>query len=109
MSTVRRPDLAYAYVNHGRWVIDCLADGCNAGVELKKRVGLIQCQDCYHLNNVEFPSDADEIIEVLERRPDARNRNWFPQGHDLALRYGVAHGQSVADLVAENVENMGRE
>ena len=53
---------------------------------------------------MEWPPDADAIWEVLAVRPVPHTRNWFPSGHKLALRSGAVHGQTVADLIAENVE-----
>jgi hypothetical protein len=100
--------LAVAYVNHGRWIADCPRPHCNSARRLEPRQARFHCageggcgMDC----PVGWPPNPDELWEVLERRPVPMTRNWFPAGHGLAVRAGVEHGQTVADLVAENHEH----
>lgn len=47
---------------------------------------------------VEWPSDADDIWSVLLERPVPGTRNWYPTGHEEAVRMHLPHGQSPADL-----------
>jgi hypothetical protein len=94
------PAKARAYVNHGRWVADCPAE-CGGAMSLDPRQGLFACGVCKQMNEVEWPDNPDEIFETLMRRPLARNRNWFPTGHFLALRGSMAHGQTVNELLEE--------
>lgn len=94
-----------AYVNHGRWVADCSREYCNNAVELEPRQGDYHCVNCGLDASVTWPSDADEIWRALAHRPVPQTRNWFPRGHDLAVRAGCPHGQSAADLLAENEEH----
>lgn len=47
---------------------------------------------------VEWPADADAIWAVLLERPVPGTRNWYPDGHDEALRMRLPHGQSPAEL-----------
>lgn len=91
-----------AYVNHGRWVADCSREFCNNAMQLTAGQGAFRCSNCGLDAAVVWPPDADEIWRVLERRPVPQTRNWFPLDHDLAVRAGIEHGQSVADLLAEN-------
>lgn len=91
---------ARAYVNHGRWVTDCPAND-GAAVLLAPRQGSMVCPKCHVINEIEWPAEADEIMQVLEKRSNPQNRNWYPFGHDLALRGNKPHGQSVADLLEE--------
>jgi hypothetical protein len=51
---------------------------------------------------VEWPAEAEEIDRVLKMRPVPSTRHWYPEGHELAVRAGVEHGQTVADLIGEN-------
>ena len=95
---------ARAYYNHGRWVADCSRPYCGGAEDLTARQGGFVCSNCRQLDTVEWPADADEITAALERRPVPQTRNWFPAGHDLALRSGCPHGQSVADLLEEQRE-----
>ena len=95
---------ARAYVNYGRWVADCEQPYCNGAERLEPRQAQIHCTNCHWEAPVEWPADADAIWEVLAVRPVPGTRNWFPSGHELALRPGTPHGQTVADLIAENHE-----
>jgi hypothetical protein len=86
----------YAYVNHGRWVVDCPEDGCGGAeiVSLRDPVfycGEYECPgDGYW--NVSFPEDLTAIEVELMKRPKAQNRNW-------------SLDEKVADLVRENIEH----
>lgn len=95
---------ARAYVNFGRWIADCPID-CGSAMQLQPGQAAFHCPECGHLTTVEWPSNPDEIWEALGKRQAKRNRNWFPSGHQLALRSGSPHGQSVAELDAETEEN----
>ncbi|MER5252895.1 hypothetical protein [Streptomyces sp. NPDC002855] len=64
------------------------------------------CNECKTVSEVEWPADPDGIWEALAKRPAPRNRNWFPDSHELALRCGAAHGQTVAELDAETAEHV---
>ena len=97
-------DRARAYMNHGRWIADCTRPFCANAEKLKPRQSMFHCSNCMQIAEVEWPAEVDEITAVLERRPVPQTRNWFPAGHGLALRSGTLHGQSVADLQAENDE-----
>lgn len=103
---------ARAYVYNGMWVADCPA-GCGGVEQLfeAKRKGgprvvrrtLFHCSYCHHAtSNIDWPLDEAEIFAVLELRPIPHNRNWYPQDHPTAVRFGVEHGQSVQDLRDEN-------
>ena len=94
---------ARAWVYSGAWVADC-PSGCG-NVETLTGTGAFHCSYCGHLAPVEFPAAIEEITQVLNRRPIPHTRNWFPPGHDLALRAGLPHGQSVNDLLVENDEH----
>lgn len=95
---------ARAYVNHGRWVADCpVGDG--GACLLTPRQAHIACTTCHQINEVAWPSDAEEIMVALEKRSNPQNRNWYPRGHDLALRGNKPHGQSVAELLEEQRQN----
>lgn len=102
--TLLRPARALAYVNHGRWIADCPAE-CGNAMRLDPRQGVFACQECYTMSEVEWPEDAERIWEALLGRRLARNRNWFPVGHPLALRCGLPQGQSAKQLLDEQREN----
>lgn len=78
-----------AYVNWGRWVIDCRC-GSGAAVELRKREAY--CFECGGIHrDVQLPP-ADiltQIESVLERRTHLSAQNWSPT-------------ETVDDLRAEN-------
>jgi hypothetical protein len=96
MSTAR------AYIYNGMWVADCPA-GCNS---TEKITGAgFRCSYCGRLAEIEWPSQAGEIMAVLELRPFAYNRNWYPEGHLVAMAANVPHGQTVDDLIQENADH----
>lgn len=109
---------ACAYVYSGMWVAECPREGCG-NVEalfdlanpldprsprtVRKQVFL--CSYCRCVAEIDWAADEAEIMAVLERRPIPHTRNWYPEGHHLAVRWGIPHGQSVGDLVAESREH----
>jgi hypothetical protein len=96
---------AAAYVNHGRWVAGCPREFCNSAQRLEPGQARIYCGGeggCGLDSEVIWPDDAQAIWDALRRRPVPGTRNWFPTDHELALRANCPHGQSVADLLAEN-------
>lgn len=94
-----------AYVNHGRWVGECTEPDCANAEQLERGQALYHCSNCLVVAEVEWPDEAAAIWTVLQRRRVPQTRNWFPEGHPLALASGCPHGQSVADLQAENREH----
>ncbi len=78
-----------AYVNHGRWVADCV---CNGG-ELVAPGEQMLCGSCGARNKVKFPGPKtrDKIQTALLRR-EPRNQNWHTD-------------ETVNERVAQNVEN----
>lgn len=97
---------ARAYVNHGRWISDCTRRHCGNAEALTPGQGAFHCSNCQQVAAVEWPADAAEIWGALSVRPVPQTRNWFPSGHELALRSGCPHGQTVADLEAETREHL---
>ena len=78
-----------AYVNHGRWVADCVCNGAEIvgpGLEMV-------CGSCGARNTVTFPGPQtrDQIEAVLSRR-EPYNQNWNPD-------------ETVDELIAQNIEN----
>lgn len=96
---------ATAYVNHGRWIIDCPDDGCHAGLKAIDTGIACDCMDevvCDHpaiphglAIDITYPDQQDEITRLLDLRPKRGNRNWTP-------------GETVAELKAENVTHAVR-
>lgn len=108
--------IARAYMNHGRWVADCPREHCSYAFELEPGQDRYLCRTnprrpgaapkgCGVEAFIEWPADATEIQQALDRRPVEATRNWFPRDHELAIRNGLPHGQSVADLLAENEQH----
>jgi|TARA_R110002020_G_scaffold197348_8_gene398451 hypothetical protein len=74
-------DPVHAYINHGRWVIDC---ECNGGGLTSPTFKLSCCFDCgRRYVNVVFPKNAKKIERELLKRRDQSNRNWH--GESLRL------------------------
>ncbi|MER7488710.1 hypothetical protein ABTY20_22955 [Streptomyces sp. NPDC126497] len=116
---VERTPVARAYVYGGEWVADCPRAGAEPGragcgnVEFLYRpsrlrgprdveVDFFLCSYCGMQAPVSWPDDRHALLAVLARRPVPNTRNWYPSDHPVALRFGLPHGQSVADLVEEN-------
>ena len=85
---------ANAYINWGRWLINCPHDGCNGGnlTPIENGETVIVCWDCGGRVLPKFPPPAqvNAAHQVLEKREYAENRNWDPTTQD------------VQDLKAEN-------
>lgn len=97
---------ARAYVNFGRWVADCPA-GCGSARQLASHEAMFACGECHTISPIEWPDQADEIWEALQKRKFPKNRNWYPAEHDVALAAGAPHGQSAKELDEETHENGG--
>ena len=86
-----------AYVNRGRWIAECECGGAEIVDPITR---LFMCASCFNLDHkhrwrlVALPdATTSQVIEAaLVMRPELRTRNWRP-------------GESVADLIAQNVEN----
>lgn len=92
---------ARARVNHGRWIADCPRRYCANATRLQPGQATFHCGGeggCQTVAPIEWPADADGIWAVLLERPVPGTRNWYPDGHTEALRMGLPHGQTVAEL-----------
>lgn len=70
-------DPVAAYIDHGRWVLDCR---CGAGNSVHPDWRLAGCYACGTIwTNVQIPLDRAVIERVLLARPKAVNRNWRPE------------------------------
>lgn len=116
MSTVK----ARAYIYSGQWVADCPRPDCTnveflfglhwvnrpAGRDNPRdnRKQRFLCSECALVAEIDWPSESfmASAMAVLNRRPVPGTRNWYPQEHPVALAFRVPHGESVADLRAEN-------
>lgn len=89
--------VAYAYVNHGRWVVDC--PFCLSAQLTSPRDRRFFCVECGNVNaggrwlRVQWPdADLAQIEKNLGVRPRVETRNWTV-------------GESVLRLQAENTAN----
>ncbi len=81
-----RSDLTpIAYVNEGRWVADCPAEGCNGGIACWPEHREAACLDCGRIFTVKFPTprQVSEAEAVLALRVPA-NRHWRPDTGESA-------------------------
>lgn len=112
-------DAARAWVYRGEWVADCPRSPDCGNVEYltdkpqqyrHRSVEVVgDRKDVYHCSNcdlvtplIDWPPDTELIMAALNRRPVPDNRNWWPAGHLVAVNHRRPHGQSVAELLAEN-------
>lgn len=93
-------DMVSAYVNHGRWLVDC--PGCNTGWCVRPETpsllldargrGFTECK-CGRGVVVQFPNEMPAIDEVLGLREQPVHRNWRPGETVIDLRIeNAAHG-----------------
>ena len=78
---------ATAYLNHGRWVVDCPRDGCPESHHAD--ADLFVCANCGLTSKVEIPVERAEIDRLTGLRPVPQTRNWQP-------------GETLESLVEEN-------
>lgn len=75
-----------AYINHGRWVVDCLNPHCRGAELVHLSRPLFFCGSCLNdwvggaLVPIKMPTkqDADLITTILESRPLSQTQNWSP-------------------------------
>ncbi len=106
---------ARAYVYGGDWVADCPRQGCGNAEFLynRTRTGApwttqkpaYHCSYCRQVAPIDWPSDLAGIMSALGERPVPHTRNWYPADHEVAVRAGIPHGQSVRDLRDESREH----
>lgn len=97
---------AQAYVNFGRWICECPL-GCGNALALDPGTPTYFCAPpggCGHIATINWPSNSADIWDALEERSAPKNRNWFPDGHPLALKAGCPTGQSPKELRDEASE-----
>ena len=76
-----------AYVNHGRWVVDCECGAGNAPLS-----DVARCFGCGAVHSVTYPRTRKSIEKALLARPQQRNRNWYPhESVDDLRRENAAH------------------
>jgi hypothetical protein len=100
---------ARARVNHGRWIADCPRPHCTNAMSLQLGQTAFHCAGeggCHMVAEVEWPAEAAGIWQALLERPVPGTRNWYPRGHAEALRLGLPHGESAAELRDETLAHM---
>ena len=76
-----------AYLNHGRWVVDCPRDGCPES--RLATPGVFICTNCHQIATVEIPPERAAVDAAVAARPVPQTRNWYP-------------GETVEQLYEEN-------
>ncbi len=86
-------DQKRAYINHGRWVVDC--PKCNGAGLTSRTIKVACCFDCGSVyTTVSFPRNAKKIEDVLLRRTDEASRNWTTESIKELLEENKIHGVS---------------
>lgn len=85
-----------ARVEHSRWIADCVAEGCRAGVALWREHDRAACLDCGTVyTRVEWPDETEVAAaeRALAARPEP-NRHWSPADEDAEQlrRENIQHG-----------------
>lgn len=99
---------APAYLNWGRWVVDCPQPGCHdARAVYHPTTGQRQTEDvCYHGHPfvIVMPAPADEaqLLAAVADRPHEGDQSWYPRGHPRATLAGLPTGQTVTELADES-------
>lgn len=71
------PEPTTIYVNHGRWIADCV--WCGTGMLTRPDWGIAYCGECgarYHSDQVEYPEEHEAIEKILLRRVRRDQQNW---------------------------------
>lgn len=71
------PQPTKAYVNHGRWIADCV--WCGTGMLTRPDWGIACCGECgarYSASQLHFPERYDAIEKILLRRVRRDQQNW---------------------------------
>jgi hypothetical protein len=64
------------------------------------------CSNCgYATDRIVWPRREHDILELLQKRPIPQTRNWYPKDHPVAVKFRIPHGQTLAELAAENEEH----
>ena len=87
------PEGCIAYVNFGRWVINCY--WCKKGVLTRPDWMFAGCAECgayYEADKLTFPRDQ-RIEELLRKRPDRDTQHWDNK-------------QTAEDLLRENEQEL---
>ena len=92
----RRPKssaVAFARVNHSRWLVDCPDPTCGGCQYASKTDRRFFCHTCHNAAagggwvDVVWPRNAEVIERVLGERLDPRTRNWTPGETPESLRH----------------------
>ncbi|MDJ1137931.1 hypothetical protein [Streptomyces iconiensis] len=115
MDITQLATLARAYVYSGDWVADCPRPGCANTEHVYGRLNrrdprsprvvqlpAFSCSYCHMDAIIDWPQHMTEIMAVLALRPVPSTRNWYPEQHETAVRFGIPHGQSAQQLRDEN-------
>jgi len=80
-----------AYINHGRWVVNC---ECNGAGLTSREFGMTCCFDCGRVyNQIIFPENAQLIELALLDRRDQTERNWnIGESIELLKKDNSDHG-----------------
>ena len=84
-----------AYVNHGRWVVDCPCGSAQLACRSDRRFFCTDCRNAWAFGKwvrVTWPAEEADIEALLLQRPFPRNRNWHPR-------------ESASGLAMENADN----
>jgi hypothetical protein len=80
-----------AYINHGRWVVNC---ECNGAGLTSREFGITCCFDCGRVyKKIIFPENAQAIELLLLNRRDQTERNWnIGEPIELLEKDNLDHG-----------------
>jgi len=82
-----------AYINHGRWVVDCT---CNGAGLTSRSFGVACCFDCGRVyTEIVFPENVLAIELLLIGRMDPTQRNWnIGETVELLEKDNMAFGEN---------------
>lgn len=85
-----------AYVNHGRWVVDCPCGSAQLASRSDRRFWCVECHNAWASGKwvgVDWPQDEADVEALLLERPEEKTRNWQPTEDTMALvAENVAYG-----------------
>jgi hypothetical protein len=93
---------ALAYLNWGRWVVDCPQPGCtDARLVNPARLEDVCANGHPFTITMPPPAQAAAIVTEMAGRAREQDRSWYPAGHARAEMAGQPTGQTPEELRVE--------
>lgn len=86
-----------AYLNWGRWVVDC---ECHSAMEINDMPEDVRCLECGCLIRIVYPENHKAICRILDKRPRVKMGSQM-----IPYHYNWRPGDTLAAMQRENVQH----